>query len=151
MNKTIRLYQQDVDLRSNDAAVVSLIYDRDEIAALGIKDKAVECLLILDQSVFFPEGGGQPSDLGTIDGYPVCHVREIGHTVYHQIDLAAIIFPQLHIQVLTSSQAAPSTAKSTGIVVLTTCSATAANTSCPVCSSGNTAVSTAASTWATTT
>ena len=89
MNKTIRLYQQDVDLRSNDAAVVSLIHDRDEIAALGIKDKAVECLLILDQSVFFPEGGGQPSDLGTIDGYPVCHVREIGHTVYHQIDLAA--------------------------------------------------------------
>ena len=36
MNKTIRLYQKDVDLRSNDASVVSLIHDRDEIAALGI-------------------------------------------------------------------------------------------------------------------
>ena len=43
----------------------------------------------LDATAFYPEGGGQPSDLGTIDGYPVCHVREIGHTVYHQIDLAA--------------------------------------------------------------
>lgn len=31
MNKTIRLYQQDVDQRSNDGSVVALIIDRDEI------------------------------------------------------------------------------------------------------------------------
>ena len=89
MNKTIRLYQQDVDLRSNDAQVEAFLTSTEDISALGVKDPSVQCLLILDQSVFFPEGGGQPSDLGTIDGYPVCHVREIGHTVYHQIDLEA--------------------------------------------------------------
>ena len=89
MNKTVRLYQQDVDMRSNDAAVVALITDRAEMEALGIKDKAVQCLCVLDQSVFFPEGGGQPSDRGTIDGYAVCHVREKDNVVYHQIDLAA--------------------------------------------------------------
>lgn len=56
MNKTIRLYQQDVDLRENDGTVVALIHDRDEITALGVKDKGVQCLLVLDQSVYFPEG-----------------------------------------------------------------------------------------------
>ena len=60
MNKTVRLYQQDVDLRENDAVVLSLLTDPQEIAALGIKDKTVQCLCVLDQSVFFPEGGGQP-------------------------------------------------------------------------------------------
>ncbi|MBQ1216049.1 MAG: alanyl-tRNA editing protein [Firmicutes bacterium] len=89
MNKTIRLYQQDVDMRSHDAAVVALLQTPDEILTLGVKDKTVQCLLVLDQSVFFPEGGGQPSDQGTIDGYPICHVREIDNVVYHQIDLAA--------------------------------------------------------------
>ena len=89
MNKTIRLYQQDVDLRENDAVILSLLTDPQEIAALGIKDKTVQCLCVLDQSVFFPEGGGQPSDRGTIDGYAVCHTRELDDIVYHQIDLEA--------------------------------------------------------------
>lgn len=87
MVQTIRLYQQDVELKENDAVVLALLTKREEISALGIRDHSVECLCVLDRSVFFPEGGGQPSDQGFIDGYPVCHVREIENVVYHQIDL----------------------------------------------------------------
>ena len=32
--------------------------------------------VILDQTAFYPEGGGQPYDLGTLDGARVLCVRE---------------------------------------------------------------------------
>ena len=31
--------------------------------------------VVLDQTVFFPEGGGQPSDTGTLGAANVLHVR----------------------------------------------------------------------------
>lgn len=86
MTKTIRLYQQDVEMQACDASVLALITDQEEIKALNIHDTSVRCLCVLDQSVFFPEGGGQPSDTGTFDGYPVCHVLERDGVVYHQIN-----------------------------------------------------------------
>lgn len=87
MTKTIRLYQQDVDMQACQATVLSVVSGRQELEALGIKNSAVELLCVLDQSVFFPEGGGQPSDTGTIDGYPVTYVLERDNVVYHQIDV----------------------------------------------------------------
>ena len=40
----------------------------------------------LDQTVFFPEGGGQPSDTGTLGGANVLYVREEGSEIYHRVD-----------------------------------------------------------------
>lgn len=39
--------------------------------------------IILDRSIFYPTGGGQPCDLGTIDGVPVLDVREQAGDVIH--------------------------------------------------------------------
>jgi len=40
----------------------------------------------LDKSYFFPAGGGQPADRGTINTYPVSHVTEENGAIWHFID-----------------------------------------------------------------
>ncbi|WP_342514043.1 DHHA1 domain-containing protein [Sporosarcina sp. FSL K6-1522] len=46
--------------------------------------------VVLDNTAFYPEGGGQPSDLGTLNGIPVLHVEdvdgEIRHTMAASVD-----------------------------------------------------------------
>lgn len=42
--------------------------------------------VVLDQTVFFPEGGGQPSDTGTLGGAYVSHVCEVNGEIYHRVD-----------------------------------------------------------------
>lgn len=42
--------------------------------------------IILDRTAFFPEGGGQKSDTGRIDGVSVVDVQEIDGTIIHYTD-----------------------------------------------------------------
>ena len=42
----------------------------------------------LDQTVFFPEGGGQPSDAGTLGDAIVTDVQEKGGEIFHRVDRA---------------------------------------------------------------
>ena len=49
---TKRLYQDDVYLETTSAQITEL-YETEE-----------ETLIATDKTVFFPEGGGQPSDIG---------------------------------------------------------------------------------------
>ncbi len=44
--------------------------------------------VVLDETVFFPEGGGQPSDIGTLGEARVLHVREEGGEIFHRVDRA---------------------------------------------------------------
>ncbi len=71
--KTVKLYQQDVYQRAFDARVLRVLED-------GEGD-----LLILDQTAFFPEGGGQPCDRGTLDRFPVDKVWEQGGLILHRL------------------------------------------------------------------
>ena len=41
--------------------------------------------LVFDETVFYPEGGGQPCDLGTIGGIPVLSVAERRNEVVHRL------------------------------------------------------------------
>lgn len=41
--------------------------------------------ILLDQSAFYPVGGGQPCDLGEIAGIPVLDVEEIDGIIYHRL------------------------------------------------------------------
>ena len=42
----------------------------------------------LDRTAFFPEGGGQPADTGTIGSARVCDVQEKGGRILHSTDMA---------------------------------------------------------------
>ena len=70
MVPTELLYLRDAYLREFDARVV------------GVRDNAVA----LDRTAFYPTGGGQPHDTGTIDGVAVIDVRKDGELVWHTLD-----------------------------------------------------------------
>lgn len=86
---TLRLYQQDVYLKECDSIVLDIIGDLDHMKELGGKAEKNTACLVLDQTVFFPEGGGQPCDTGFINGYPVVYVFERDSVVYHQVAVPA--------------------------------------------------------------
>src|SRR5213082_3902258 len=73
---TDRLYLRDSYLTRFSAQVVSL-------ADLGGRPAAV-----LDRSAFYPEGGGQPGDRGTLGGARVLDTQERQGEVLHIVDQA---------------------------------------------------------------
>lgn len=52
---------------------------------LDIIEKGDKYIVVLDKTIFYPEGGGQPCDLGTIDGKSVTYVYEKDDTVFHEL------------------------------------------------------------------
>ncbi len=70
---TIRLYYSDPSLFSFKATAT-------ERRSVGGRTAVV-----LDRTAFYPEGGGQPCDLGTIAGVPVLDVMEDDGTVLHVV------------------------------------------------------------------
>jgi misacylated tRNA(Ala) deacylase len=70
------LYLRDAYLREFDARVVA------------VRDGAVA----LDRTAFYPTGGGQPHDTGTLDGLPITDVRKEGDDVWHTVDGALPAF-----------------------------------------------------------
>ena len=57
-----------------------------EATVLSCVEKDGKFLVKLDKTIIFPEGGGQPSDLGTIDGALILDAREDGEDVVHVLD-----------------------------------------------------------------
>ena len=70
--KTVRLYYEDSYQTEFTARVL-------ERSADGLR-------LCLDRTAFYPESGGQPCDLGWIDGVPVLEVTEEGQRVVHRLE-----------------------------------------------------------------
>src|SRR5512142_1330808 len=66
------LFQTDSYLREFDALVTRVIPE----------EKAV----VLDRTAFYPGGGGQPNDVGSIEGRAVTKVRKSGDDVLHVLD-----------------------------------------------------------------
>ncbi len=75
---TKRLFEEDVYLKETECRI------RGKSEVDGKK------LVELDGTIFFPEGGGQPSDTGMMGDSKVIHVYEKGEKIYHQVDA----FPQ---------------------------------------------------------
>lgn len=69
------------------------LFDRDpyrkafhaEVVTQEINEKGT-WKVVLDQTGFYPESGGQPCDTGTIDGVKVLSVYEEGTTIYHELE-----------------------------------------------------------------
>ena len=72
--ETIKLYYQDAFLRQFDAAVLDCAADK----------KAWQ--VVLDRTAFYPEGGGQGADHGTLGGVNVLDVHEKDGVIYHTCD-----------------------------------------------------------------
>lgn len=69
-----KLYYQDAYIRSFTAKVVT-----------KGKDEA-GYFIVLDQTAFYPTGGGQPHDVGTIENHAVLNVEEVDGEVRHYLD-----------------------------------------------------------------
>lgn len=72
---TIKLYDQDSHRKHFTATVCTC-------APAGEGKWQVE----LDQTAFFPEGGGPAADGGTLGGYNVLDVQEAGDSILHTVD-----------------------------------------------------------------
>ena len=72
---TEKLYDQDAFLREFDAVVTECYEGKDG-----------SCLVTLDRTAFYPEGGGQPADHGVLGGAAVLDVQERKGRVLHTCD-----------------------------------------------------------------
>ena len=72
MTDTRRLYYEDVSIREFTAEVLECHQQAHE-----------KYWILLDQSAFYPEGGGQPCDLGTLNDIPVWDVQEKDGELLH--------------------------------------------------------------------
>ncbi len=73
---TRKLYQEDVYKKECESTIV-------DIQGTGKADDPF--VIVLDETIFFPTGGGQPCDLGTIDGIPLTEVYEKDNVVFHKL------------------------------------------------------------------
>ena len=71
MNETVKLFYQNQYMKEFSATVLSCVQEKELYA------------VVLDKTAFFPEGGGQEADKGTLDGIPVADVQEKDSTIYH--------------------------------------------------------------------
>jgi alanyl-tRNA synthetase len=71
---TYRLYNENSYINECESKVVEVI------------EKEGRFLAVLDVTPFYPEGGGQPSDIGLIDDAKVLYVFEENETIYHVTD-----------------------------------------------------------------
>lgn len=70
---TVKLYQQNVYLKEFDAKITSISKDGEDI------------VVTLDQTAFFPTGGGQSCDMGYINQFEVTDVYEQEGQIYHRL------------------------------------------------------------------
>lgn len=73
---TEKLFYTDPYLKECEAEVVDII------------NKEKKILVVLDRTPFYPEGGGQPCDLGEINGNKVLYVYEKNGLIYHEMEKA---------------------------------------------------------------
>ena len=75
---TRRLFKENVYMKEAAGVITSVSTDKDG-----------KSVVTLDRTIFFPEGGGQSCDLGTLGGFPVTDVQETEDDIFHTVDCPA--------------------------------------------------------------
>ena len=81
---TRKLFQEDVYRKENESTIM-------EVRGSGTAGDPF--LVVLDETIFFPTGGGQPCDLGTINDTPLTEVFEKDGEIFHKLAPAAAEYP----------------------------------------------------------
>ncbi len=71
---TEKLYYKDSYLKECEGQIVQVVKEENKVLA------------VLNRTPFYPEGGGQPSDTGYINGVRVKYVFEKDNVIYHEVD-----------------------------------------------------------------
>ena len=74
MRKTEKLYYLDQNLQDFEAEV------------LDVREIGKGWSVLLDRTAFYPEGGGQPADIGSLSGIPVLDVQKKDDLIYHILE-----------------------------------------------------------------
>lgn len=82
----------EVDATETDLLFYKDVYQKEfDAKILDVVEKDGTCNLIFDKTVFYPEGGGQPSDIGiiSIEGkvYEIEYASKINNVILHQVAL----------------------------------------------------------------
>ena len=81
--QTNKLYYADCRLAKFTATVISCV---EQEVANSCGNKAPYWEVVLDSTAFYPEGGGQAADIGTLNGVRVWDVHERGEQIVHYCD-----------------------------------------------------------------
>ena len=81
---TIKLYYDDPYMRAFDAVVTDCV------------PEGKRYLITLDRTAFYPEGGGQPCDFGTLGEAKVRDVQEKDGVIVHTCDKALPVGEAVH-------------------------------------------------------
>jgi len=84
---TIKLYEENGYQKEFDAVVEQCLKAEGHDTLYDI---------VLDRTCFFPEGGGQPSDTGTLGGARVIDVHEKNGLVFHRTDVELAVGAKVH-------------------------------------------------------
>lgn len=88
---TLKLYDTDAYQTAFDATVLSC--EKDEKSGLFS--------VVLDQTLFFPEEGGQTPDQGTLDGIPVADVQiDSRQVIFHLLNEPLLVHKKVHGEIL---------------------------------------------------
>ena len=90
--KTFKLYRENVNLTKCAAEALDVVFPFSAPKNSTFKASAGSalCMVVPDRTVFFPTGGGQSCDLGTVNGFPVIGVYEDGDgAICHVIEVPA--------------------------------------------------------------
>jgi alanyl-tRNA synthetase len=85
MNKTERVYYNYTSSAPFEAEVLELRPFGDSRLSQGSVAGDGKMAVFLDKTIFYPDGGGQPADRGTINGVSILDVREKDGEIFHLV------------------------------------------------------------------